>query len=196
MDTTDGGSAHVDVADTRWGRRPGARPPLPAWTPVAFAVGLGLLLTLVVVLVVRPPGPLDQASLADQRNGLLLEGPTVAREVAGATFGDQPVVLLFLREPPDAETLAGWEGGIPDRARVVAVVQTADPEPSQVPGVTVLDDREQRLATAVDLPEPNAGGPGVGYAVVDSDRVVRYATLDPAWRFNAFEVATIVGSVP
>jgi hypothetical protein len=35
----------------------------------------------------------------------------------------------------------------------------------------------------------------VGYAVVDADRVVRYATLDPDYLTNAFEGTTIVGAV-
>lgn len=194
-------SDHGEVADTRWGRRPGARPPLPVWAPAAFAAGLGLLLTLVVVLVVRPPGPLDQVSLADQRTGLLLDGPTVPPEVAGVPFGGEPVVLLFLREPPGAGVLARWAAEIPDRARVVVVVQPTGGDPTgtgqaEETGIAEVHDEQQRLAAVVDLPEPNAGGPGVGYAVVDSERVVRYSTLDPAWRANAFEVATIVGSVP
>lgn len=50
-------------------------------------------------------------------------------------------------------------------------------------------------AAAVDLPEPEDGGPGVGYAVIDSARVVRYATLDPRWHENAFELDTIVGAI-
>jgi hypothetical protein len=62
--------------------------------------------------------------------------------------------------------------------------------------VEAVSDDEQRLAAAVNRPRPNAGGPGIGYAVVDSDRVVRYSTLDPEWAVNAFEVATIAGSVP
>jgi len=32
--------------------------------------------------------------------------------------------------------------------------------------------------------------------VVDSDRQVRYSTLDPVYLENAFEIATVVGSVP
>lgn len=189
-------SSDVEVADTRWGRRPGARPPLPVWAPAAFAVVLGVLLTLVVVLVVRPPGPLDQADFADQRNGLLRDGPMVSAEVAGLDFGDEPVVLLFLRGALDPGAVVAWGSGIDDRARVVVVVQSADAPRAAAPGIEVVHDDREQLATAVDLPEPNDGRPGVGYAVVDSERVVRYSTLDPAWADNAFEVATIVGSVP
>lgn len=188
-------STHADVADTRWGRRPGSRPPLAVWAPAVFTVLLGLLLTLVIVLVVRPPGPLDQASLADQRNGLLLDGPVLDPEVAGVAFGRAPVVLLFLRETPDAEELERWAAELPDSTRVTAVV-TSEAGSASAQSVELVWDEDERLARAVDLPEPRDGGPGIGYAVVDRDRVVRYSTLDPAWADNAFEVATIVGSVP
>ena len=45
------------------------------------------------------------------------------------------------------------------------------------------------------MPQPVDGGRPVGYAVVDSDRVVRYATLDPDYLSNAFEIETILGAV-
>ena len=51
------------------------------------------------------------------------------------------------------------------------------------------------LADAVDMPTPVDGGPPVGYAVVDPDRTVRYATLDPAYLDNAFELDVITGAV-
>lgn len=186
---------HREVADTRWGRRPGAVPPLPSWAPAAFAAVLAVLLTLVVVLVVRPAGPLDQADLADQRDGLLLDGPVVGQAVQGVQFGDVPVVLLFVREAPSEAPLAAWAAEVPDAARVVLVVQGEGASATTPAGIEVVADPEQRLAAAVDLPEPNAGGAGIGYAVVDSDRVVRYSTLDPAWAANAVEVATIAGAV-
>lgn len=187
--------SHAEVVDARWGRIPGSRPPLPVWSPAVFSGLLGLILTLVVVLVVRPAGPMDQASLADQRNGLLLNGPTVASEVEGVAFGGEPVVLLFLRDTPDGARVSTWAAAVPDTARVVAVVQSGDAT-ADLQGIQLVRDEEQQLAEAVDLPEPNASGPGIGYAVVDSERVVRYSTLDPSWSENAFEVATIVGSVP
>lgn len=198
MDPTTG-TASVDVPDGRWGRMPGARPPLPAWAPAGFALVLGVLLTLVVVLVVRPPGPLDQDRLASQRDGLLLDGPQVPDQVAGVTFGSAPVVLLFLREPADTQVLTDWAAQVPDEASIVVVVQ--DPgrqnqEALAAQTVQVVNDPDEQLADTVGLPAPNIGGPGIGYAVVDSARVVRYATLDPSWRQNAFEVATIVGATP
>jgi hypothetical protein len=45
------------------------------------------------------------------------------------------------------------------------------------------------------MPTPVDGGPPVGYAVVDPSRQVRYATLDPQYLINAFEVDVITGAV-
>jgi hypothetical protein len=45
------------------------------------------------------------------------------------------------------------------------------------------------------MPRPVDGGRPIGYAVVDADRTVRYAPLDPHWFNNAFEAATIAGAV-
>ncbi len=58
-----------------------------------------------------------------------------------------------------------------------------------------VNDVRGELATAVGMPEPVDGGRPIGYAVVDSDRVVRYAALDPEYLGNAFEVGTITGAV-
>jgi hypothetical protein len=182
--------------DDDWGRVPGLRPPLPAWAPPAWFVVLASVLTVVVVVLVRPPGPLDQPDVAYQRDGLLLEGAVVPGELAGVEFGDRPVVLLFERELPDASALADWLGEVPDRAAVRLVVQEPVPRLMATPQLEIVVDPADRLAEAVDLPTPVDGGRGIGYAVVDSERRVRYSTLDPGYLRNAFEVATIVGSVP
>ncbi|MGI8535559.1 MAG: hypothetical protein ACR2K2_03495 [Mycobacteriales bacterium] len=184
------------AVDDGWGRVPGLRPPLPARAPLVWFAALALALTAVVVVLVRPPGPLDQSDPAYQRDGLLLDGPVVPPEVAGVGFGDRPVVLLFDRALPDADALAGWLAGMRQRAAVRLVVPEPVPRARELAGVPVVADPTGRLAAAVDLPTPVDGGPGIGYAVVDSDRRVRYSTLDPAYLANAFEVATIVGSVP
>jgi hypothetical protein len=182
--------------DDDWGRVPGLRPPLPAWAPLAWFAVLATVLTVVVVVLVRPPGLLDQPDVAYQRDGLLLNGPVVPEELAGVEFGDRPVVLLFERELPDASALAQWLGEVPDRAAVRLVVPEPVPRLLARPQSEIVVDPAGRLAEAVDLPTPVDGGRGVGYAVVDSERRVRYSTLDPAYLTNAFEVATIVGSVP
>lgn len=190
-------TAGAAAVDDDWGRVPGLRPPLPRWAPSAWFAALAIILTVVVVLLVRPPGPLDQPDPAYQRDGLLLDGPSVAPQVAGVDFGTQPVVLLFDRELPDPAALERWVAQVPEGAEVRLVVPGPVPQAATTaPRLEVLVDPEGRLADAVALPTPVDDGPGIGYAVVDSDRQVRYSTLDPVYLKNGFEIATIVGSVP
>jgi hypothetical protein len=187
----------VARADTRreahvWGRTPGRRPPLSTWAPLAWLLTLAMALTFVIVALVRPPGPLDDPDPAYQRDGLLLNGPVVPEQVVGVDFGGRTVVLLFLREVPQGDALAEWAAAVPEQADVRVVLPA--PTNKELPVPTVVDPLN-RLARGVDLPEPVDGGRPVGYAVIDADRVVRYATLDPAYLTNAFEVTTIVGAV-
>lgn len=196
MTARDGARSGAVDTDDVWGRVPGLRPPLPAWAPLAWFAMLALALTVVILVLVRPPGPLDQSDPADQRDGLLLDGPVLPPEVAGVAFGGRPVVLLFDRELPEPDALARWLGAVSPHAEARLVVPFPGAETTELAGMPVLADRSGRLAAAVGLPTPVDGGPGIGYAVVDSDRQVRYATLDPAYLINAFEVATIVGAVP
>jgi len=174
------------------GRTPGRRPPLPSWAPLAWWLTLAVVLTFVIVALVRPPGPLDDPNLAYQRDGLLLNGPAVPEQVVGVDFGGRAVVLLFVREAPQGDELAEWAAAVPEQAEVRVVL--AAPTNKELPVPTVVDPLD-RLARAVDMPDPVDGGRPVGYAVVDADRVVRYATLDPDYLTNAFEVTTIVGAV-
>jgi hypothetical protein len=178
--------------DDAWGRAPGLRPPMPAWTPLAWLAALAAVLTFVVVGLVRPPGPLDDPDPAYQRDGLLLGGPVLGPEILGVEFGGRPVVLLFVREPPESGELSDWAQSVPERADTYVVLP--QPTAARLPLPAVVDPLSQ-LAEAVDMPQPVDEGRPVGYAVVDSDRVVRYATLDPVYLSNAFEIATIVGSV-
>ena len=176
-----------------WGRVPGLAPPVPVWLPLALFALLGAGLAAVVLVLVRPPGPLDQPDLAYQRDGLLRTGPVVPAELGGLALGGQTVVLVFARTAPPAEQLGRWRSELAPERQVRLVL----PLPSRRDGlgVPVVVDPAGDVARAVALPVPVDGGPGVGYAVVDADRVVRYATLDPAWLDNAFEVATIAGAV-
>ena len=178
--------------DDAWGRTPGLRPPMPGWAPLLWFAALAAVLTFVVVALVRPPGPLDDPDPAYQRDGLLLDGPVVDEQVVGVEFGGRPVVLLFVREPPAPGELSSWAQSVPDAAEVVVVLP--QPTTADVPLPTVVDPLNA-LADAVDMPRPVDGGRPVGYAVVDSDRVVRYATLDPVYLTNGFEIATILGAV-
>ena len=185
------GSA-TSTADPAYGRTPGLRPPLPSWAPLAWFAALAAVLAFVVVALVRPPGPLDDADPAYQRDGLLLDGPVLPEEVVDVRFGGRPVVLLFVRELPEPAALARWLAAVPDRADVRVVVP--EPTTAELPAPIVVDPLNT-LARSVDMPQPVDGGRPVGYAVVDADRVVRYATLDPSYLTNSFEVTTIVGAV-
>lgn len=167
--------------DASWGRLPGAAPPLAWWWPGLVFVLAAVALAVIVTLVVRGPGPLDDPAPADQRDGLLLDAPTLPPEVGGVAFGARPIVLLFDRALPQGPAFDAWTGTV-DQAGADLVVLT--------PG-----ERAARLADAVGMPVPVDGGPPVGYAVVDRSRTVRYATLDPAYVINAFEVDVIVGAV-
>lgn len=179
--------------DATGGRVRRAAPPLRPRTPLLFALSAGTLLAVVVLLLIRLPGPLDEHTLADQRNGLVATGPTVAPQVAGVSFGAQPVALLFVRTVPGAAAVRGWREQLPDDLAVRVVVQEPGRNlPSQVADVAVVPDPARQLAAAVALPASRDGGAGVGYAVVDAERTTRYATLDPAWAANGSEIATIV----
>lgn len=192
------GLSQVDpvAVDEDWGRVPGLRPPLVTWAPLAWFAVLALTLTFVIVGLVRPPGPLDQPDPAYQRDGLLLDGTLVPAQVAGVEFGDEPVVLLFDRDLPDPEALRQWLAQVPEPAVVRLVLPGPVDDESADPRPVVVVDPGGLLAEAVGLPAPVDGGPGIGYAVVGSDRQVRYSTLDPVYLENAFEIATIAGSVP
>lgn len=155
----------VPVVDPRPRDPATARPPLLPAAPVLVAGLLAALLTFVVVVLVGPPGPRDQQSLSLQRDGLLLSGPQVPPQVGPVRFGGQVRVLLFVRDPTSPGELQAWSRQLPAEV-TLTVVRPADP---QAPA----------LADAVDLPEPNDGGPPAGYAVVDADRQVRYST--PPW---------------
>lgn len=175
-------SCCADPHDQAWGRLPGAEPPLRWWLPALLFAAAAVVLTLVVVLVVRDPGPRDDPDPASQRDGLLLDGPTVPERIAGTLFGGRPVVVLFERQSPAGPRFDAWRTAVTDDG-VELVVAVAGSEQAQA------------LAAAVGIPTPTDGGPPVGYAVVDPARTVRYSTLDPAYLDNAFEVDVITGAV-
>lgn len=187
-----GGGRPSGATSASPGPRAGA-PPVPPWAPLAWFAVLALVLAYVVVALVRPPGPLDQPDPASQRDGLLRDGPRVPPQVGDVAFGGRTVVLLFLREPPEPADVRAYAQGLPPAVELTVVLPFAA-DGSELP-VPVAADPDGELAAAVELPTPVDGGRGIGYAVVDADRRVRYSTLDPAWRGNAFEVDTIAGAV-
>ena len=169
-----------DPQDAAWGRLPGAEPPLRWWLPAVAALTTAGVLSLVVVLVVRPPGSRDDPDPAAQRNGLLLDGPVLPADADGIRLGGRPVVLLFDRQPPSGPAFERWRREVSDDG-VELVVRAGS--------------AGQSLADLVGMPTPIDGGSPIGYAVVDPARQVRYATLDPSYVKNAFEVDVITGAV-
>lgn len=169
-----------DPVDVTLGRLPGARPPLRWWLPAAVFAAVALVLTLVIVLVVRSPGPLDDPRPADQRDGLLDNGPRLPAEIGGIAFGGRTVVVLFERNAPRGKAYEAWRASVTDDGVELIV---------RVGGDAAL------LATVVGMPTPVDGGAPVGYAVIDSNRLVRYATLDPTYSKNGFEVDVITRAV-
>lgn len=155
-------------------------PPLRWWWPLVVFTAAVAVLAVVVTLVVRGPGPLDDPRVADQRDGLLLSGPTLPAELAGVRFGGCAVVLLFERDTPQGPAFERWKRSVETGADLVVLPDGPD---------------AAVLADAVGMPTPVDGGPPVGYAVVDPSRTVRYATLDPSYLLNAFEVDVITGAV-
>lgn len=141
-----------------------------------------IILSLTVVFVVRGPGPEDDPDPAAQRDGLLLNGPVVPSVVAGVEFGGRTVVVLFDREAPSGAAFESWSREVSDDGVDLDVVVPGSPDATMI-------------ASTLRLPTPVDGDFPVGYAVVDSDRVLRYSTLDPEYLDNAFEVDVITGAV-
>ncbi len=180
VDRAESANCCDDPEDAAWGRLPGAEPPLRTWVPAAVAAVVALVLTLVIVLVVRPPGPLDDPNPADQRDALLLDGPTLPAQVAGLRFGGRTVVVLFDRDEPAGPAFEAWKAVVADDGvELVVRVGAAGDE----------------LARLVSIATPVDGMGPVGYAVIDASRTVRYATLDPVYEMNAFEVDVITRAV-
>lgn len=157
-------------------------PPMRWWVPAASAALLVLFLIAVVAILVRPPGPLDDPRPAFQRDGLLRDGPVLDADVEGVRFGERTVIVLFEREEPEGRTWDQWSADVTSGGAALVVV-------------TPVEVAHGSLVDAIGMPAPVDGGPPIGYAVVDSSRQVRYATIDPQYLKNAFEVDVISGAV-
>jgi len=158
---------------------------------------MATVLTAVVAGVVGGPGPLDDPSRGEQRPGFLID-PDEARVVRGldipAPIGVRPVFVAFGRQPPDpAELRDGLEDVAPGVASVLVLARGSGG--GAATGVPVVLDARGRVADAVGLDSPRDGGPPIGYALIDRSARVRYATLDPTWTRQGFEVALITRAV-
>ena len=187
MKTLPAHDAHVEARRTQAPRQadarllPGGQPPPPWWLPAVMFVVPAVLLSLVIALVVRGPGPLDDPNPAYQRDGLVQSGPQLPSELAGVRFGARPVVVLFERAAPVGPRFDQWRKQVTAHGTQL-VIALAGTQASSL------------LSQAVKLRTPRDGGAPVGYAIVDAKAQVRYATLDPAYLSNADEVLLIVAA--
>ncbi|HEX2064104.1 MAG TPA: hypothetical protein VHE80_06755, partial [Acidimicrobiales bacterium] len=78
-------------------------------------------------------------------------------------------------------------------ADVAIAVQGTD---ASCPAAPVVADPDGEVSSGYGRRRPRAGGPPVGYAVVDSNGAIRYRTLDPSPARRLDEVATILRAVP
>lgn len=186
-------------SDARWGRIPGAAPPLRASAPLVWWALTAVVLVVVSVTVVRGPGPLDDPAQGDQRPGFLVD-PDEAREVGGldlpgSPVGRRPVVLIFDRGPPRREALTDFVDGVPRSAAVVLSTAGAGAAQALPERVRQAGDLRGRLADAIGMPRPKDAGPPIGYAVIDAEARVRYATLDPRYVEHGFEIEILAGAL-
>ena len=90
------------------------------------------------------------------------------------------MIVLFERKQPQGPAFEQWKAAVSDEGvELVVRVGAAGDE----------------LAERIGMPRPVDGRRPVGYAVVDPSGTVRYATLDPVYPQNAFEVDVITGAV-
>lgn len=173
--------------------------PLSAWAPLVAFVVAALVLSVVVVLAVPDPGPLDAADEGSQRSGLLIPQAQAERvprlELPGAPVGRRPVLLVFDRDVPRTQRFRRFRAELPDTAAVVLAVakESTRGELAGTPIVTGTESRQ--LAETIDVTPPRDGGAPVGYAVLDAQARIRYTTLDPLYLQHVDEVATMLGAV-
>lgn len=171
---------------------PARRSLVLVWT--AAAVGLALLLAVVD----RARGPLDDPDPARQRPGLLDLGvlPIPSPEIVTGVPAPGRRAVVFFERPGGLDGLcrALREDPLPAEVDVVVVV-SADAGACTGGPVRVVDPTAT-YARRLGLDAPRDGGPPVGYAVVDSSQRIRYRTLDPNVGQGLREVATIVAATP
>ena len=165
---------------------PTRRSLLTVWLLAAAVFG-GLL-----VIAELTRGPLDDPDQAYQRPGILdLAVPEPAPAVTdniprpgrpAVVFFDRPRMLAALCEALPATGLAA-------DADLVIVTPTAG---TGCAGLPVVEDPDGSLADAYGMRSPAAGGPPVGYAVIDAQSRIRYRTLDPTVTAELSEVRTIL----
>ena len=137
---------------------------------------------------------LDDPDPAYQRPGFLDAGdlpvPAPAVNARLPRMG-RPAVVFFVA-PGDADDLCVSlaETALGDVADLAVVVPSVNPPDCSEAASTA--DEGGELADGYRLRTPRGGGVPVGYAVVDAQRRIRYATLDPAVVDRLDEVRTVL----
>ncbi len=149
-------------------------------------------------------GPLDDPQPARQRPGILT--PAAISPPAVEVGDDSPTpgfrtVVFFLRDgqyPALVQALQRWDFlGQGGRTSPVDLLSVSAREPEGEGVITpVGSDPTGSIARTFGMPVPRDGGPPVGYAIVDTEFRVRYATLDPEVFDHLDEVATMLEAVP
>lgn len=182
--------------DAQWGRVEGARPPLPAWAPLAWWLASAVVLGVAIIAIVGGPGPLDDPDQGDQRPGFLIDADEARSvpglELPGRPVGRRPVFVAFARRTPGREALRSILRRLPDGFAAVLVLPDGRAADAPLP---IVSDPDRRIARTVGMDRPRDGGPAIGYAVIDKDARVRYATIDPTWPDQGFEVGLITKAV-
>ena len=132
------------------------------------AAAIALLVALALVNAAK--GPLDDPDPTRQRIGLLTSAGASPRAPAIEDWSDGPTVVLFTGDLDPAPLRAAA------RRPGAGLVVGTDP-------------------AAFGLDETDGGRPPVGYAIVDSDGRIRYATLDPHVDEHAGELDTMLEGV-
>lgn len=174
--------------------------PLPAWAPLLWWTATAIVLAVVVVVIVGDGGPLDDPKQGRQRPALLApkdQAPVVDNLAQPRTgIGRDAVLVAFDRDLPDPDELSAFRRNVPDDISILVVVGNASPrETREHENLDVIADPEGRVAREFGVPRPKDGGPPIGYALVDRDARVRYATLDPSYIEHAAEIETIAGAL-
>ena len=139
---------------------------------------------------------LDDPDPARQRPGFLDAGalPQPAPPLMAAAPAPGRRAVVFFVRPDDVAGLceALSDADLSSRADLVVVVSGT----GNCGSASTVNDPTGRLAAAYGLRQPKAGGPPVGYAIVDSRGRTRYRTLDPSVTDELGEVATILRAIP
>lgn len=184
--------------------RASARRPWGPWQLAGVWVLAAVVLAGAILIEQAARGPLDDPQPARQRPGILT--PAAISPPAVEVGDDSPTpgfrtVVFFLRDgqyPALVQALRGWEFlGQSGRTSPVDVLAVSAREPEGEGVITpVGSDPTGSIARTFGMPVPRDGGPPVGYAIVDTEFRVRYATLDPEVFDHLGEVATMLEAVP